>query len=215
MAVRYPIEYDLTPRTVDAGSRWLTLSLKNIGAQDLSSLDVRLNSLDVYNIGISGTGSYVGLLTAGGDAQLLPFQVDAKATGSLYVTIDAWQDGSLLHWESPAIWVTVRGALAELTSLFAMTEPYPFRGDKLRLEATVHGLADSEELRLEFWAETPSGKFDELATIETKALAAGEDVRYSAEVTPEEEGLFTIYAYLYDGVRRIGRQVEYVYVRQE
>lgn len=214
MAIRYPIEYELTPRTVDVGTRWLTLSLKNIGTEDLTSLDVRLNSLDVYNISTYGTGSYLELLESGGDALRLPFQIQAQATGSLYVTVDGWQDGEPFHWESPAVWVTVRGDVAELANLFAMTEPYPLRGQKLWFEATVRGLAESEGLRLEFWADTPSGAFEELATVETKELEADEEVRYSAEVTPEEEGLFTIYAYLYDGVRRIGRQVEYVYVRQ-
>lgn len=111
--------------------------------------------------------------------------------------------------------MTVQGDVAELSSLFAMTEPYPLRGQKLRIEATIRGLADSEGLRLEFWADAPSGEFKELSTVETKPLNAGEEIRYSAEIMPEEEGLYTIYAYLYDGVRRIGRQVEHVYVRQE
>lgn len=58
------------------------------------------------------------------------------------------------------------------------------------------------------------GLAEELAIIETKELGAGEEATYSAEVTPEEKGLYTIYAYLYDGIRRIGREVEYVHVRE-
>lgn len=75
-------------------------------------------------------------------------------------------------------------------------------------------MSQSEGLKLEFWADTPGGEFEELAIVETKALKPGEEATYSAEVTPGQDGLYTIYAYLYDGVRRIGREVEYVYVRQ-
>jgi hypothetical protein len=50
--------------------------------------------------------------------------------------------------------------------------------------------------------------------VDTKPLSFGEEVRYSAEITPEEEGLYTIYAYLFDSGRRIGRKVDYVYVRE-
>jgi hypothetical protein len=71
---------------------------------------------------------------------------------------------------------------------------------------------DPAGLLLEFWANTPSGEFQHLATVETTPLHAGEEARYAAEVTPEEKGSYTIYAYLYDDGRRIGRRTEYVYV---
>jgi hypothetical protein len=41
----------------------------------------------------------------------------------------------------------------------------------------------------------------------------GEEATYSAEITPEEKGMHTIYAYLYDDGRRIARETEYVYAR--
>jgi hypothetical protein len=211
MAIRYPIEYDLSPKSVDVGMRWLTLTLKNIGAQTLTALDVRLNSLDVYSINVYGTGSYISILEPG-EEQVLAFQASANYTTSVYVSLDGWEDGGRFHWESPAILVTVGQEVAELATLFAMTEPYPIRGEMIKCEASIRGLAKSEGLDLEFWAETPGGEFQELAKIETKELAAGEEARYSAEITPDEKGLHTIYAYLYDGVRRIGREVEYVYV---
>jgi len=213
MAIRYPIEYDLSPKSVDVGMRWLTLTLKNIGAQTLMALDVRLNSLDVYSINVYGTGSYISILKPG-EEEVLAFQASANYTASVYVSLDGWKDGERFHWESPAIPVIVGEEVAELATVFAMTEPYPIRGEMIRCEATIRGLTESEGLDLEFWAETPGGEFQELATIETKELAAGEQARYAAEITPEEEGLYTLYVYLYDGVRRIGREVEYVYVRE-
>ncbi len=213
MAIKYPLEYELTPDSIDAGRHWVTLRLKNIGPQDLTGLDINLNSLDAYSISVLGTGSYVSILKPN-ESRELPIQVSANRTGSLYVTLDGWKDGERFHWESPGMPVAVGADVAELVSLFAMTEPYSIIGERVRCEATIRGLSESEGLKLEFWADTPGGEFEELAIVETKALSAGEEATYSAEVTPDEDGLYTIYAYLYDGVRRIGREVEYVYVRE-
>jgi hypothetical protein len=213
MAIKYPLEYELTPTSIDAGRHWVTLTLKNIGTQDLTGLDINVNSLDAYSISVLGTGSYVSILESSGSRDV-PFQVSANRTGSLYVTLDGWKDGERFHWESPGIPMTVGAEVAELVSLFALTEPYSLIGERVRCEATIRGLSESEGLKLEFWADTPGGAFEELAIVETKALSAGEEATYSAEITPDEDGLYTIYAYLYDGVRRIGREVEYVYVRE-
>jgi hypothetical protein len=213
MAIKYPLEFELNPDSMDAGRHWVTLRLRNIGAQDLTGLDITLNSLDAYSISVLGTGSYIAVLKPNEEREI-PFQVSANRTGSLYVAIDGWKDGGRFHWESPGMPVTVGAEAAELVSLFAMTEPYSLVGERIRCEATVRGLTQSEGLSLEFWADTPGGEFEELAIVQTKELSPGEEATYSAEITPDEDGLYTIYAYLYDGVRRIGREVEYVYVRE-
>jgi len=212
VAIKYPLEYELTPTNIDTGRHWITLRLQNIGTQDLTDLDINVNSLDAYSISVLGTGSYVSILKPD-ETRDLPFQVSANRTGSLYLALDGRKDGERFHWESPGIPITVGAEVAELVSLFTMTEPYSMVGERVRCEATVRGLAQSEGLKLEFWADTPGGHLEELAIVETKALSPGEEATYSAEVTPNHDGLYTIYAYLYDGVRRIGREVEYVYVR--
>lgn len=211
MAIKYPIEYELVPTTIDTGRHWVTLNLKNIGNQDLTGLDVNLNSLDAYSMSALGTGSYVSSLKSD-EERAIPYQLSANRTVGLYVTADGWRDGKRFHWESPSILVTVGSDVAQLVSLFAMTEPYPILGEKVRCEATVRGLSESERLTLEFWADTPSGAFEELAAVETKALSPNEEATYAAEITPDEEGLYTIYAYLYDGVDRIGRRIEHIQV---
>lgn len=213
MPNKYPLEYELTPDSVDTGQHWITLRLKNIGAQELTGLDVNLNSLDVYSVGVLGTGTYVSSLSPNEERQL-PFQISANRTGSVYVTIDGWREGARFHWESPSIPITVGAEVAELVSLFAMTEPHSVVGERIHMEARVRGLSAGRGLSLEFWADTPSGEFEELAIVETKELELGEEATYSAEITPEEEGLYTLYAYLYDGVRRIGREVETIRVER-
>ena len=213
MGLKYPLEYEITPTSTDTGREWITLRLKNIGVEDLTALDVKLNSLDAYSIGVLGTGSYISILKQNEEREI-PFQISANRTGSLYITLDGWKDGERFHWESPGILVTVGKEVAELTSLFAMTEPYSLIGEKIRIESTLRSLTQSTGLSLEIWADSPSGEFEELAIVETKSLDAGEEATYSAEITPDEEGLYTVYAYLYDNARRIGREVEYVYVRE-
>jgi hypothetical protein len=213
MAVKHPIEYELSPKNVSAGMRWLTLRLKNVGEANLIGMDVKLNSLDAYDIYVYGTGSYVAVLKPG-EEEIVPFQTLATATGRLYASLDGWQGSALFHWESPRIAVSVGDDVAKLTSLFALTQPYPRRGERIRFEAVLRGSSQSERLRLEFWAETPSGEFIELGQVETQTLSNDEQARYSAEITPDEEGMYTIYAYLYDGARRIGHEVEQVYVKE-
>jgi hypothetical protein len=213
MTVKYPIEYELNPKNVNAGMRWLTLRLKNVGETNLIGLDVKLNSLDAYDIYVYGTGRYVAVLKPG-EQEIVPFQTLATATGKVYASLDGWQGTALFHWESPRITVNVGEDVAKVMSLFALTQPYTNKGQHIRFEAILRGTAQSERLRLEFWAETPGGEFVELAKVETQALSANEQARYSAEITPEEEGMYTIYAYLYDGAKRIGHELEQVYVRE-
>jgi hypothetical protein len=194
--------------------RWLALRLKNVGEQNLIGLDLKLNSLDGYDIYVHGTGTYLSALKPG-EEQAMPFQVLATSTGRVYASLDGWQGAELFHWESPRIEVKVGEDVAKLMSLFALTQPYSHRGDHIRFEAVLRGASDSERLRLEFWAETPSGEFVELAKVETQALSANEQARYSAEFAPQEEGMYTVYAYLYDGAKRIGHELEQVYVQDD
>lgn len=213
MPVKYPIEYELAPRNVSTGMRWLTLRLKNVGETNLIGLEVKLNSLDAYDIYVYGTGSYVASLKPGQE-EIVPFQTLATATGRVYTSLDGWQGAALFHWESPRISLKVGEDVAELVSLFALTQPYTHQSEQIRFEAVLRGSSQSERLRLEFWAETPSGAFIELGKVETQTLSENEQASYSAEITPEEEGMYTLYAYLYDGARRIGHELEQVYVQE-
>jgi hypothetical protein len=213
MAVKYPIEYELTPRSASAGVRWLTLRLKNVGEKNLIGLDVRLNSLDAYDINVYGTGNYIAVLKPG-EQEIVPFQTLATSTGQVYASLDGWQGAALFHWESPRIAVNVGADVAKIVSLFALTQPYPHKGERIRFEAVLRGSSQSGQLRLEFWAQTPSEEFVELGQVETQALSRNEQARYSAEITAEEEGMYTIYAYLYADTRRIGHELEQVYVKE-
>ena len=98
--------------------------------------------------------------------------------------------------------------------LLYLSNPYGTIGRELEVEATVKGLGNSDGLDLEFWADTPSGRYEELAKIKTKKLSRGEEASYTAKITPKEEGYYTIYASLYDNLRRIVRDSEILWVEK-
>jgi hypothetical protein len=75
-------------------------------------------------------------------------------------------------------------------------------------------LRKSTGLRLEFWVESPSGKYEEQARMNIKELSEGEEARYTAEFTPKETGDYHIHAYLYDGVKRTGHKTNIVYAQK-
>lgn len=85
----------------------------------------------------------------------------------------------------------------------------------LEAETTLTGKTHSKWLDLEVWVDTPRGDFMELARIKTKELEPGEDARYSAEFTPEEDGIYTIYTYLYDDGRIVDRATYTIWVEKE
>jgi len=108
----------------------------------------------------------------------------------------------------------ISGEKAEIGHLLVLSNPYTPIGKTISAEATIKGLKTSTGLKLEIWVEPPTGRSEEQATIEIKDLPVGEEARYTAEFTPKETGYHTIYAYLYDGWRRIGYKTEDIYARK-
>ena len=205
--MKKPFRYELSPRTVEAGRDWLAVTLENAGTDTLTNLHVRVNSLDDYGIEVLSEGGFVPILDP--DAKhVVPMQVLAKLSGSVYLTVDGDRGEESFHWESPDIMITVGQQAADLVSLLALVEPGVAVGETMRLEATLEGRVWSEGLDLEFWVETPDGAFEDVASIETKGLSPGEKARYVAQIEPKQQGRYTLYAYLYDGTDRIGRAVE-------
>jgi hypothetical protein len=165
----------------------------------------------VYSVEVLTEDTFVPVLDT--DAkEVIPVQVSANVSGSVYITVDGKREGEPFHWESPDITLTVGDESAELVSLLALTQPGPTVGDRIRCEAALRGRVRSDGLKLEFWAQTPGGDFEELAILETKTLSPGEEARYVAEIEAGEVGRYTIYAYLFDGTTRIGREVEAIRV---
>jgi len=215
---KYPFDYELSPSEIDIGTNWVTLNLKNIGRDALRYLDIQLHSQDTYNLtvygtGLFGAGHYLPELRPGEEKEMV-FRVNAVGSANVYVTIKARRDGISFAWESGWTYLRVSEEKAEIGRLLVLSNPYTAMGKTISAEATVKGLRESTGLRLEFWVEAPFGKSEEQATIEIKDLPVGEEARYTVEFTPKETGYYTIYAYLYDGWRRIGYKTEDIYARE-
>lgn len=213
MATRHPLQFEVSPQQVERGVGWLTLSVKNVGAEALTGLSVGLHSMDEYSIAVAGEGDYVAALPPG-ESEEIPYRVSADLTGRVYVSVEGWEEEERFAWESPGILIKVGDPPADLVSVFALTAPYPSPGEALRCEAIVRGFAPSDDLSLEFWAQQPNGAFEELVTLENLQLDAGDENDYVTEITPEHEGEYVVHAYLYDGHERIGHATDKVYVGQ-
>jgi hypothetical protein len=217
---KYPIEYELDPTSIEKGNSWLTLKLKNTSRDTLRGVDIQLHSLDTYHLTVYGTwygfglGQYLKELKPNEEVELV-FRINAFGSADVYATILAREEKNYFWWESGWTHIRVGEEKAEIERLLVLSHPYTEIGKTLAAEATVKGLRKGTGLKLEFWVEPPSGKSEKQATTEIKELSAGEEARYSAEFTPKETGTYTIYAYLYDGWRRIGRKTNYVYAQRK
>jgi len=217
---KYPIEYELDPTSIDKGSNWVTLKLKNTGKDTLRGVDIQLHSWDTYYLTVYGTwygfgsGQYLKELKSNEEVDLV-FRINALGSADVYATVLAREEKNYFWWESGWIHIYVSDEKAELERLLVLSHPYTQIGKTISVEATVKGLRKGTGLKLEFWVEPPSGKSEKQATTEIKELSAGEEARYSAEFTPKETGGYTIYAYLYDGWQRTGHKTNHVYVQRQ
>ena len=209
MRIKFPIQYELEPQSVDTGTSWVVLTLKNIGPEKLTNLDVRLHSMDTYNLVVTGISKFVFELEPDQEVRL-EYQISAHSSSWVYATIDGFKNDERFHTESPVLRIRVLPEIAELVSVFALTQPQIPAGERIRIEALVRALSNCENLTLEFWADKPQGEFEELASIKIAELKEGEVGRYGAEITPSEEGMYKITTYLYDGVRRLDSGVDQV-----
>jgi len=213
---KYPFEYEVTAEPIQKGTNWLTLRLKNMSKETLRGLDIQLHSLDTYYLTIYGTGFYRMRLEPDKEEKDLVFQVNVLGSADVYVTIRTRREyGEYFLWESGRTHIYLDEEKAELERLAVLSHPYTPIGKTLSAEATVKGLKDGVGLRVEFWVETPSGKFEEQAKMDIKKLAAGEEARYTAEFTPDETGDYTVYAYLFDGSKRIGYKTDVICAQKE
>jgi len=212
-----PIQYELNPTDVNEGINWVTLKLKNIEPKTLRELDVQMHSVNPFNLLVYGPGllggQYISELGPLKGTELL-FRVDARGSADVYVTIEGRKDGDYFWWESSWMTLQLNGEKARITSLLVVSNPYTAVGKTIVAEATVESLRKDGGLKLEFWVETPSGKNEKQSTIDITDLAVGDKTPYKVEVTPQEEGLYTIYAYLFDGSKQIDSMTETIYAQK-
>jgi hypothetical protein len=210
--VRYkpPFEYDLSPTALEKGTHWLTLRLKNKEDDDLGYLDVKMHSIDSFHISFRNHNDYIFLLKPE-EERYLDFQVEANGTSHLYISVHGRRNGDHFYWDSPLLREEVLGDPAEIEYISVSNGDI---GGEIEAEAIVKGMGDSEGLRLLFWTDTPSGKYEELADIKTQKMSKGDETSYKAKIKAKEEGFYTVYANLYDDHRRIDRDYDIIWVER-
>lgn len=209
---KFPFEYEFSPNTLEKGTQWLTLGLKNVGDESLHALDIMMHSADSHQISFRSPSGYINRILPDEEC-FVGFQVDAHGTTDLYFSIRYYKEGGSFHWDSPWIRNKVLGEVAELEGIL-VSNTYAVIGRELEAEATIKGLDNSDGLDLQFWVDTPSGEHEEMAEIKTKKLSPGEEVSYTAKITPKEVGYYTVYASLYNKGRRIGRDSDSLWVEK-
>ena len=83
---KFPFEDQLSPNTLEKGTQWLTLWLKNIGDESLHALDITMHSADSHQISFRNPSGYINRLQP--EEEIFSnFQVDAQVTTALYFSI--------------------------------------------------------------------------------------------------------------------------------
>ena len=139
----------------------------------------------------------------------MDFQVEANGTSHLYISVHGRRNGDNFHWDSPLLREEVLGDPAEIEYISVTNGDI---GGEIEAEAIVKGMRDSEGLKLVFWMDTPSGKYEEIQEIKTRKLSKGEEASYKGKIMPKEEGFYTVYANLYDDHGRIDRDYDIIWV---
>lgn len=207
MAYNPPFEYSLTPEEIEPGTKWVSIHLKNIGKQPMMNMDVRLISNDPLRIRALDRSGYINMLDPG-EERVVPVQVEANQGGWVYVHVEYWLDDKLYYWESPNVWIKVRRDPARIMTLFSMKGPQLNVGEEVPVEATIVANSPTNSLHMDFWVETAEGQFEAFETVDVDPMDADEARTIQTEFTPEEEGLYSIYAYLFVGDRRLDRKIE-------
>ena len=108
--IKFPFEYEMSPKEIRTGTNWVTLKLKNVGMSALNELDVQLHSMDTYNLtvfgtGLFGAGEYLPYLGLNMEKELV-FRVNAIGSAEIYATVTGRKDGDyicLVTYFSPSI----------------------------------------------------------------------------------------------------------------
>ena len=129
----------------------------------------------------------------------------------MYIGVHGRRDGDNFHWDSPLLREEVLRDPAEIEYISVTNGDI---GGEIEAEAIVKGMRDSEGLKLVFWMDKPSGKYEEIQEIKTRKLSKGEEASYKAKIKPKEEGFYTIYANLYDDHGPIDRDYDIIWVER-
>ena len=145
-----------------------------------------------------------------GEEKVVPMQAEVNQGSWVYLHVEYWIDGELYYWESPNVWIAAERDPARIMTLFSMDGPQVIVGEDASVEATLVANLPTNPLRLDFWVETAGGKFEAFKSVDVAAMDNGEIRTITTQFQPDEEGLYSVYAYLFEGDRRLDRKIEQI-----
>ncbi|MBD3172803.1 hypothetical protein GF326_10055 [Candidatus Bathyarchaeota archaeon] len=89
------LECSISPVKVERGTKWVSVNLENISDKPLSRLEVSLHSIEPYFLSVVRPDSYISQMDTG-DIASIPFQVEARESGRVYLTVTGYQEGKVL-----------------------------------------------------------------------------------------------------------------------
>lgn len=168
--------------------------------------------MNPFFLSILGSGTFVSKLNEN-ETRTLPFQINAEATERIYVTVSGERNGVYLYWDSPPILISVGDEVPRLKRVFILTHPYIAKGTTIEAEAVIQAIRGGKELDLTFWLDSPSS-YEFIGETTTKKLEPSEEIRYSVEISPKEDGVHEVFVYLFDGTRLVGKDSDAIWVNK-
>jgi len=214
MPIKDNIRYEINPREIEEGRKWVTVTLENNFLDRIMAVSIELYSTDSMAINVIGSGEFVPLLEHN-EETIIPFQLVASKTTELYITVEGTKDGTPFYWVSPFMTIQVGAPVAEIASLFVLTEPYPILTKELEAEATIIANTRVVDLRARFWVDTPRGEYLQVSEDRIFSMEKDEVETVSATYLTDEEGLHRFYVYLYDGTELLDKETDTVVVIEE
>lgn len=114
---------------------------------------------------------------------------------------------------TPPILISTGDEVVHLKSVFMLTHFYIAKGTTIEAEAVIQAIRGGKELDLSFWLDSPSS-YEFIGETTTKKLEAGEEVGYSVEITPKEDGVHEVFVYLFDGTKLVGKDSDAIWVNK-
>jgi hypothetical protein len=212
MIRRLPVNVKIVPREIKRGVNHVEVRLNNQGDKVINTLEVGLVSLDQSLIEVEDHMKWVNAVEPG-KTVTISFTVYAQRSAMVYTRVFGYIDDERHEWQSQATRLRVGGESAELVSLLILGESRRETGETLEAEATIKVLKPDTLLTIDYWVEMPSERYHKIGEVTMNIHEAGE-MRHVIEFTPLEEGLYTIYAYLYDRAGKIDQQSDKVYIEK-
>ena len=207
---RLPVIVKLEPREVSKGTSQVTLNIKNIGEDELETLEVGLSSLDQGLLEVQDSLKWLSNVRPG-ETAVVTFDVSACGSARVYIKIFGYVGERRFSWESPAIRLKVGDEVAEIVSFLIQGEAKQEVKKKIKAEVIIRGLGHDSKVSLDYWVNMPNEVFTHLGEADIEFQEVGV-LKSSIEFTPESEGLYTVYVYLYEGLRQIDRDIDKVLV---